>query len=123
MSRFVDRTATVEITLANGDTVQVRQKLTGVEQATLGRTLVKLKFDAEAGQMSMEEGDWHLQRIGIVKAFVTGWDFKDETGAPVPYTAEAVDNLDAETVAELSKAIDDLQRHQAEVETKNGSGH
>lgn len=123
MSRFVDRAATVEITLRNGDKVQVREKLTGVEQAALTRNLVKLKFDAADSKMTMEEGDWHLQRIDIIKAHVVSWDFTDDAGQSVPYTPEAVDTLDTETVAELGEAIANMQRKQAEAIEKNGSGH
>lgn len=120
VSRFVDMAATVEIPLANGDKVWVRERLTAVEQARLTKSLIKVRFDPVEGKIQMDEGDWHLQQVAVVKAYLTGWDFTNGVGDDVPFSTEAIECLDTETVHEIAFAVDLLQKAQAEAREKKG---
>ncbi len=121
MSRFVNRQATDEIVLTNGDTLQVRQRLTAAEDAELTRNLVQLKFDAKTGEAEVVTGDWHLMRQATVRAYVVTWDFKDDEGNLVAYATKLVDTLDSETVDEIAKAIDGLQTKRKDLHEKKVS--
>lgn len=118
MSRFVNRQATDEITLSNGDRVQVRQRLAAAEDAELTRCLMRLKVDASTGKVDVQEGDWHLQRLVVIKAYVVGWDFKDDEGKPVPFDPTLIDDLDGDTIDEIARAIDAQQKARKEASEK-----
>ena len=122
MSRFVDKAATVEIALRNGDVVQVRPRLTASEVAELNRRLVRLRFDVAAEKVVVDEGDWHLQRIAMLRAHLVDWDLKDDAGQGVPCTGANIELLDDESVAEIWGAISKLRASGEEEERKNGSG-
>ena len=121
MSRFVNRQATDKIDLANGDKVEVRQRLTASEEAELTRCLMRLRFDSKSGQVDIQEGDWHLQRIAIVKAYLVGWTFTDDEGNPVAFEPAIIDDLDGATVTEIAQGIDKLQAEHTAANAKNAS--
>ena len=121
MSRFVNRQATDKITLANGDKVEVRQRLIAAEESELTRCLMRLRFDSKSGQVDIQEGDWHLQRIAIVKAYLVGWTFTDDEGNPVTFEPGIIDDLDGATITEIAQSIDKLQADRTAVNAKNAS--
>lgn len=114
MSRFVDRAATDEVTLANGDRVWVRQRLTGEDQALLSRELVKMSLDAASGEVAVEEFTWYNQQVAVCRAYLVRWDFRDDEEQAVPFSPEAVNRLDDYTVAEIAQAVDRLQKTRRE---------
>lgn len=110
MSRFVDQGATAVITLTDGDTVQVRQRLTASEEAVLQQKLITIHADMSLGDIKVEKIAWHLQRLHICQAYVTGWNFTDDRGQPVPFDPALVETLDADTVNEIATAVEDIQK-------------
>ena len=118
MSRFIDKAATDEITLANGDKVWVRQRLTAEEQAMLRGNLFKLAASMKSGDIEVTEVTWHLQTIRLCETYLTNWNFKDDLGQPVPFDINLIRDLD--DVSEMAMAIDALQKKRQEVSTKNG---
>ncbi len=119
-SRFVNKAASDEIVLANGDKVTVRQRLTAEEDALLVRNMMRLKFDASKGEAQVEEGDWHLQRLNICEAYCLGWNFTDDGGNSVLCTPETIRQLDSDTINEIATAIDVFQKQRRESHEKNG---
>ena len=120
MSRFVDIEASDEITLANGDKVTVRQRLTAPEDAELVRRLMRMRIDAKTGAVQAEEGDWHLQRVHICEAYLLGWDFRDDEGKVMGFERALIRQLDQDTVVEIATAIDALQAARREAAEKKG---
>lgn len=118
MSRFVSE-KTVEVTLADGDHVWVRERLNAAQQADLARHMMHVRFDAATRQMVADEGDWHRNRIEICRAYLVRWDFVDESGQPVEYRPALVETLDPDAVAEIAEAIDALQTARQETARKN----
>ncbi len=124
MSRFVDRAATDVITLANGDKVWVRQKLTAREQAALDGKLIRFEMDmSESDEKAvmrprMVSGDWHEQKIEVCRAYIIDWDFKDDAGNVMTYSPEAFESLDDETIQEIAVAIDNLRAAHREAAEK-----
>ena len=110
MSRFVNKAATVEIPLANGDKIWVRERLTATEEAELTRSLIRVRFDPGENQVRMEEGDWHLQRVAVVRAYVTGWNFRDGD-AEMPFSLGAIEPLVTATGNESAEAVEELQKN------------
>ena len=119
MNRFVNVEATDEITLANGDKVMVRQRLTAEEDASLVRNLMRLSFDVSSGEAKVTEGDWHLQRLRICQTYVKGWNFTDNDGKEVLCGYGTIAKLDSDTVNEIAEAIDALQKTRKETFAKN----
>lgn len=120
MSRRVNREAIDEIVMANGDRVWVRQKLTAVEQAELTKQIVNLRYDGESNETVLKEGDWHLSKVNICRAYILRWDFKEDDGTEIPCTPEVIGELDQETVNEISAVIDRLQAEHREMREKKG---
>jgi len=117
----VNQAATDEIVLSNGDSVQVRQRLTAREEAELSRNLIQLKYDVKTGEANVEVGEWYLQQLVIVKAYLLGWDFRDDEGELQAYRPELVLQLDGDTVSEIAKAIDACQAKRKELLEKKES--
>ena len=123
MSRFANLTATDVVILRNGDQVKVRQTLTAEESAVLKKNLIHFEYATEEGgnsQVVVKGGEWYFQRIEICRAYIVGWDFKDDSGAPVTYSSELVGSLTEDTVDEISEAIDGLQQARREEFAKKG---
>ncbi len=118
MSRFVNREATDIITLANGDTVRVRQRLTGKEQAQMQGRLFHMEFDSEEKTTKLS-GEWAAQQLEVCRSYVLGWDFKDDQGNEVPFKIEQLDEVDQDTIEEIAKGIDGLQTARKEATEKN----
>lgn len=116
MSRFVDKTRRVVLTLENGDIVTVRERLTTAELTALKDRLFALKFDLKEGTITprLEDVKWQTQQIELVRAYVVDWSFKDDAGEVVPCTPEAIDLLDQDTVVEIAVQIDALRKARAE---------
>lgn len=114
----MNRQATDELILAGGDKVKVRQRLTAAEEAELTRGLMRLRVDGATGTVDVQEGDWHLQRLAVVKAYILGWNFTDEDGTPVPFNLEKVDDLDGDTIEEIARLIDVAQKERRELREK-----
>lgn len=120
MSKVVNRTAVDEIILADGDRVTVRQQLAAAEEAILANSAIRCVVDSASGVVRMSDIDPFRARIEICKAYVVGWNFRDDDGAPIPYTPAIVDELDGAVVVEIAENIDRLQRARREVQEKKG---
>ena len=118
MSRFVDQSDTVDIVLANGDHVTIRAKLTAVEDARLNSNLIKMQFNSVTKQPEIIEGNWFLRKVDIAKAYLTAWDFKDNSGQVAPYRSALIETLDQATVDEIASAIDSYLVERAVVQEK-----
>lgn len=118
MSRFVDRNASDEIVLANGDRVTVRQKLTAPEQTELSRQLFPMRLDQRTNQVHIEPEDYRIQKLRLVKAYLVDWSFADDAGTPVPFAAARIDELDQDTIDEIAEGIDRLIAERAAVREK-----
>ena len=122
MSRFVDKTATDEIKLKAGDSVQVRQRLTAPEKAALRKRLFRLEADMRTGDIRVADIEFHRQQLELVRSYLAGWSFKanDDDDEPVPYSPERVDDLDDETIIEIADGINRLQSERDSEREKKG---
>lgn len=86
---------------ADGDFLDVKKQLTSGEQRAVFTNLVK---EWTAG----ERAELNPAQVGTTKilAYVIGWSFVDANGAPVPFSESALNNLDPESFAEITQAID-----------------
>jgi hypothetical protein len=86
---------------ADGDFIDVKKELTAGEQRSVFTNLVKTMHAGEKAELNP-------QQIGTTKilAYVIGWSFVDANGAPVPFSESALNNLDTESFAEITQAID-----------------
>jgi len=87
-SRFVDPTLTHAVDLGDGESAQVRSRLSGLEVARFANAT-----DEEAAV--------------VAAAFIPSWTLCDDDG-PVPVSAAALLRLDATTMSLLSTAIGDV---------------
>ncbi len=118
MSRFVDKTATDEIILKNGDRVQVRRGLTAAELGALYEAAAQMEYDTVTQQAKMTGVRWGSGRSRTLKAYIVDWNFQDDDGKPVPYKPELVDELDEATVDELNEALGKLMEARDAERTK-----
>lgn len=119
MSRFVDRLILDEVRLSETEVIQVRHCLTAIEESELQGSLMKAEYDVVTGEAKLNLIDWQRQHLMIAKAFIVDWNLRDENSNVVPYSREALESLDGDTVREISKAIDVLQRERrVEVQKK-----
>ncbi len=118
MSRFVNREAFDMITMKNGDTVKVRQKLTAPEQAAVEGRLFHMEYDADS-KKTVLTSEWHFQKLEVCRAYIIDSDFKGDDGNPVEYTLEALNTVDDATVSEIAEAIDGLVTARKEGTEKN----
>lgn len=121
MSRFVDDSATDEVTLSNGDKVWIRQRLTAPEQAALTRSLVTVQVDTATMQAREIAADWTSAYLGIVRAYLVNWNFRDDSGNAVPFSRPMIEKLDEDTVNEIARAIDVAQKTRKVSAEKNAS--
>jgi hypothetical protein len=105
MSRFV-RPTTRTLTLANGDQLIVRERLTAGEQrAHLARLY---RTDADG----LLQRDPLMLRLAIVLAYLLDWNLRDDAGQAVPIRdlsagdlQQVIDSLETESFQEIYDAI------------------
>src|SRR4030095_6390817 len=123
MSRFV-QPDTRTLTLANGDTLTVRARLTaGEARAQWGR-----HYD-EKGNLIRNPAQ---RNLSLVVAYLLDWSFRNEAGEPVSLRGRSpedviaiVDALDEASFEEVVKAIDahaGAMKAERDVEKKTDGG-
>jgi hypothetical protein len=125
MSRFV-RPETRTLTLANGDQVIVRARLTAGEQRAQYARLYKLGAD---GRLQL---DPFMSGLGIILAYVLDWNLRDDQGQAVVIRdcstdalQQVIDSLDPASFDELKTAIETHEatmRREREQEKKTDGG-
>lgn len=103
--RFV-RTDVVRLDLSGGDWIDVKRELSIGEARAFAFDTVD-----EDGKRAIGESIFRR-----VVAYLVGWSFRDEDGAPVVVSRDAIEALDAESFGEIVGAINGHER----AEAKNG---
>lgn len=95
---------------ADGDWIDVKGELNAGETRKIFTTLIK---EFKAGQTATLDPE----QVGATKIlqYMLAWSFTDQQGHPVPFSAAALMNLDADTFQEVNAAID---WHDAQVEAR-----
>lgn len=91
----------VRLVLSDGDWIDVKRELNAGEQRRVFSRLVKTLHFNERAELDPEQ----VGRTKVVE-YLIGWSLTDQAGKPVPVSDAAVDNLDAETFAEIVKVVD-----------------
>lgn len=120
MSKIVDRSAVDEIILSDGDRVQVRSRLTASEQAALAGRMIRYETDTASGQVKQSGIDPFAIKLAIVRAYLVGWDFKDDEGQPIVFAVDLLDSLDPLVSEEIALGIDKLQTARQQEWSKKG---
>ena len=110
MSRFV-RPETRTLTLANGDTLMVRARLTAGEQRAQFARMYTLAATGRYVANPMMSG------LGLILSYLLDWNFRDDAGNLVAIRdlstedlERVIDSLDTESFQEIKAAI---ERHEA----------
>ena len=115
-NRFVSGDV-VRLPLSDGDFIDVKKELNAGEGRGIYTSLVKEMHFGEKATLDP-------QQVGLTKilAYIVGWSFVGADSKPVPFSASALNNLDAETYAEIETAIDahEAAIEKARAERKNG---
>jgi len=124
MSRFV-RPETRTLTLANGDHLIVRARLTAGEQRAHFARVYRM-IDGEFLPDPLQRG------VAMVVAYLLDWNLKDDAGQAVPIRdlstdalQRVIDALDPESFAEIATAIDahvDAMAAEREAQKKTDGG-
>lgn len=107
------------LTLASGDTIDVKDRLNARETEDLHAAWQPLIKPGQRVEM-----DTRSVRFAKVQAYLLGWSFTEE-GVPVPFSVDAIDNLTAEMFTEIHRAIEAHETARAaeiEARTKNPAG-
>jgi len=106
MSRFV-RPETRTLTLANGDQLTVRARLTAGEQRAHFARIYRVLDDGQLLPDRLRLG------VGVIVAYLLDWNLKDDAGQAVPIRdlstddlQHVIDALDPESFGEIRAAID-----------------
>ena len=118
MSRFV-RPNTRTLTLANGDTLIVREQLTAGEQRA---HFARVYTTAADGRLTVNP---LMIGIGVIVAYLLDWNLRDDAGQTVairdlgPADLErVVDSLDTESFVEIRAAIEAHEEAMLEARTE-----
>lgn len=106
MSRFV-RPETRTLTLANGDQLTVRARLTAGEQRASYARLYRPGADGRLQMDPLQLG------VGVILAYLLDWNLKDDAGQAVPIRdlgtddlQRVIDALDPDSFTEIRTAIE-----------------
>ena len=116
---FVDLAATREIHAdwwPEGETVTIRPFSWSDEQRISERSTTVDRSDPENVVVHYDNVAWNEARLDIA---VTGWTFQDESGQPVPCTAEARRRLCRQDVVFILREIQDLNKERTADEQRN----
>jgi hypothetical protein len=91
----------VRIALSDGDWLDVKKELTIGEQTEM---FASMRRQFAAGEIPVLDPT----KIGRAraKAFIHNWSFTDLSGAPVPFSEAAFNNLSTATAAEIRDALE-----------------
>jgi hypothetical protein len=97
----------VRLPLSDGDYLDVKRYLTIKE---VRRIFVRQIKPGVIGEKQMLNPD----QVGLSKVmeYVVGWSFTDQDGRPVPFSEDAVENLDPESFQEILAAVDAHEERQ-----------
>ena len=114
-NRFV-KPKTVRIDLSEGDWIEVKRELNAGEHRRVFGRLVK---EMRAGDKALLDPE----QVGLTKLveYIVDWSFEQD-GKPVPVSEASINALDAETYAELVKAVDAHEEAvDAEIESRKNA--
>jgi hypothetical protein len=105
---------TRKLDLGGGRWIEIKEELTYREQASLVSAGIKARPNPRdpngAPEYFVDNGEFDLAKI---KTWVVGWNATDSQGTPIPFMADAVDDLDPriagailDAIAEHQKALD-----------------
>jgi hypothetical protein len=108
-SRFVSPEE-VRLNLSDGDFITIKKRLNTGEQRAVFARMARDIIPGDKIALKPEE-------VGKAKIaeFLLGWSFVDDDGRPVPFSPQAIDNLDPDTYREIREAI---EAHEERVEAE-----
>ena len=97
---LADAQRDLEVALADGAWIEVKSELTAGETIAASEGTVKPMHFGDRPEVDLKNF-----KNATILAFVTAWSLEDAKG-PVPFDANALDNVDPETWAEINQAVD-----------------
>lgn len=120
--RFVNPTNnSTRLEIGDGDWVEVKNELTAGERKKMlasGLTHVQGKQNADPDEDVTVGIDFKKYGLSKVAAYILDWNAKDEQSRPVPYSIEAIQQLDQDTFDRIEKALDAHIEAQREAKKK-----
>jgi hypothetical protein len=104
-SRFVLPT-TVQLTLSDGDFIEIKERLTFGEQQKLTAKTLAQEGNLFGGGEVTATLDFAGYKTERMLAYLVDWSFRDADGRVVPVSRAALEALDPETADEIDTALD-----------------
>lgn len=116
MGDFV-RPEVVRLPLSRGRWIDVKKRLNAGESRKMFARVVK---EMTAGAKAVLDPE----KVGLtqLQSYILGWSFTDDEGHPVPFTVDALDNLDPDLYSEMIKAIEQHEEKQTAEREKEKNG-
>lgn len=105
----------VRLPLSEGDWVEVRERLSGVEKKRMSASAFQSLTQGKEEDKPQIGVDFAILTVARTKAYLVDWNFKDENDKPVKFSEDAIDALDEDTLKEIETALD---KHIAEQDAK-----
>lgn len=102
--------AVLDETTEIGAWVDVKRELTAGEARRAFSRLIKEMHFGERPQVDAEQLDF-----AKIREYVVGWSMKDPEGLPVPFSPDALRNLNVATFSDISAAVDYHEQQQTAV--------
>ena len=107
-SRFVKKVVDT-LDLSDGDWIKVKRHLTSREERLMKSSgLSRMRTPRQAGEDDREpefDIDWEKLTFNTCATYIVDWNIVDDEGKGVPYTIQALGDLDDETVSEIEAAL------------------
>lgn len=111
-NRFVQPN-TVRLDLSDGDWIEVKERLTYVENQRLYGGMVRsINTNQDINELGVDVARFNILRL---ETWIVDWSFRDEHDKPVPVSRSAIENLDPDSAREIDAAID---RHLTDLAAK-----
>jgi hypothetical protein len=96
----------VQLTLSDGDWIEVKERLTFGEQQRLTAATLAQSGSLTKGEELSVSLDMASYKTARMVAYLTDWSFRDEDDRSVPVSRSAIETLDPATADEIDKALD-----------------
>ncbi len=101
--RFV-QPLTVTLELSDGDTIEVKQRLTyGEEQQLANASIIGTVNDAMKPDIKLDMSRYGMRRMAM---WLVDWSFVGPDGKVMPITEQTLASLDSDTAKEIDDALD-----------------
>jgi hypothetical protein len=102
VTEIAESEARLKVAEQDGAYIDVKRELTARETRQAFAQMVKDRTMHQG-----QEIDLDAEHVGfaMIRQYVVGWNFVDDAGTPVPFTLDAIDNLDQQTFQEIDDAI------------------